>query len=59
VLGSNIDILYREESIEDQIINQLAPQLKEELMYESYGRFLISIPWFKDYFSFEFVKELS
>ena len=28
-------------------------------MYESYGRFLISIPWFKDYFSFEFVKELS
>jgi hypothetical protein len=28
-------------------------------MYESYGRFLISIPWFRDYFSFEFVKELS
>ena len=28
-------------------------------MYESYGKFLISVPWFRDNFSFEFVRELS
>ena len=45
--------------MENQLINQLDPNLKIELMFMSYGKFLVSIPWIRDNFSIEFIKELS
>ncbi len=45
--------------MENQLINQLDPKLKIELMFMSYGRYISAIPWIRDNFSIEFIKELS
>ncbi|CAD8069203.1 unnamed protein product [Paramecium primaurelia] len=49
----------REQKLEQVVIDSLAPSLRQELMFESYGMDLIKIPWMSDNFTFEFIKELS
>jgi len=62
-IGAYIEYQYkrqrsRDESLEQGIIMKLAPNLREELIYEAHASLFDSIPWMK-YFSAEFIKSLA
>lgn len=62
-IGAYIEYQYkkqrsRDESLEQGIIMKLAPNLREELIYEAHVSLFDSIPWMK-YFSAEFIKSLA
>jgi hypothetical protein len=49
----------RDFDLEKATISTLAPQLREELLFSSYGKFLQSVPMFSENFSRPFLKALS
>jgi hypothetical protein len=49
----------RVEEIENQMIEQLAPDIRKELIYDANGYFLEIIPWIKNSFSKRFLRRLS